>query len=176
VAYLDFAAIKEEVSIEEAVHRLGLDLKKTKNQFRGECPTCKEGGERALCVTPSKNAFYCFGGKKGGDVIELVAHIKECGAKEAAQFLVGPVPKEKKPTKSPPSEGKGFTKLDYIQSDHEAVEAVGFNPEDAERIGCGYAPRGVLRGHVAVPIRMDDGKLIGYLGVTEALLPPKWQF
>ena len=46
--------------------------------------------------------------------------------------------------------------------------------EDAERLGWGYAPRGVLRGKVAIPIRTDDGTLCGYVGVTEVALPPKW--
>lgn len=171
MAYLDFQAIKDEIPIEDAVKRLGLDLTKKNNQLRGECPTCKEGGDRALCVTPSKNAFYCFGGKSGGDVIELVAHIQGCGAKEAAQFLMGSVPKEKKKEAE-----RGFKPLDYLDPDHEAVTAVGFDPEDAKSLGVGYAPRGVLRGTVAVPVRLEDGTLAGYLGVTEATLPGSWRF
>ena len=37
-----------------------------------------------------------------------------------------------------------------------------------------YAPRGTLRGTVAVPIRTKDGMLVGYIGITEAKLPPRW--
>jgi hypothetical protein len=33
-----------------------------------------------------------------------------------------------------------------------------------------------MRGTVAVPIRLEDGTLAGYIGVTEIeKLPPKWQ-
>ncbi len=47
--------------------------------------------------------------------------------------------------------------------------------EDAERIGVGYAKRGVMRGTVAIPVRLDDGTLIGYIGIEDAVLPPRWQ-
>jgi hypothetical protein len=36
------------------------------------------------------------------------------------------------------------------------------------------ANRGIMRGHVAVPIRLQDGTLAGYIGITEAKLPPRW--
>ena len=31
-----------------------------------------------------------------------------------------------------------------------------------------------MRGFVAVPIRLEDGTLAGYIGITEATLPPRW--
>jgi hypothetical protein len=54
------------------------------------------------------------------------------------------------------------------------VDAVGFDPETAKALGIGYASKGLMRGTVAVPIRLEDGTLTGYLGITEAKLPPKW--
>jgi hypothetical protein len=45
----------------------------------------------------------------------------------------------------------------------------------AQALGIGYAPRGVLRGTVAVPLRKADGAIAGYVGLTEITkLPPKW--
>ena len=89
--FIDFGELKERVRIEDAIPKLGLHLKQRNGQWRGPCPVCQTGGDRALVVTPAKQAFYCFGGKTGGDVIALVAHIRDCGMKEAADFLLGTV-------------------------------------------------------------------------------------
>ena len=72
--FIDFAALKDRVPIEDAIRKLDLDLKERNGQWRGPCPACKSGGERALVITPAKQAFYCFGAKTGGDVIALAAH------------------------------------------------------------------------------------------------------
>ena len=41
----------------------------------------------------------------------------------------------------------------------------------AEKHGLGYAPKGILRGTVAIPFRDEQGNLLGYIGITEAKLP-----
>jgi hypothetical protein len=42
--------------------------------------------------------------------------------------------------------------------------------------GIGYAGKGLMRGTIAVPIRLEDGTLVGYIGVTEIeKIPSKWQ-
>jgi hypothetical protein len=70
----------------------------------------------------------------------------------------------------------GLQPLAYLEADHPAVEAAGFNPEEAQAIGIGFAGRGMMRGTVAVPIRDEHGTLLGYIGVTEARCPPKGFF
>lgn len=175
MSYIDFEEVKAANPIGEVVERLGLDLKKSGKQFRGKCPS-GEGGARALVITPDKGVWYSFGLKRGGDVLALVQLVNDCSLKEAAQFLLeGTVPLEKA-KKSSPKRGseRGFAPLDYLQPEHDAVDAVGFPVEVAEIIGIGFAPRGILRGQVAVPIRTDDGTLVGYIGIEEAVLPPKW--
>jgi len=177
--FLDFETIKKQNPIEQVADQLGLQLSKRGNQLRGECPS-GDGGDRAFVITPSKQAWYSFAKSTGGDVIALVSFVNGVTAKEAAQFLhdLSTVPEKKANTpssnKSKPSEG--FKPLEYLRSDHEAVSALGFDPNDAEKIGIGYSPRGLMRGMVAIPIRIADGSLIGYIGVTEAKLPPQWQF
>jgi hypothetical protein len=48
-------------------------------------------------------------------------------------------------------------------------------PKDtAEALGIGYAPKGMMKGYVAIPIRLPTGELIGYIGVTEAKLPKEF--
>ncbi|MEO0568816.1 MAG: CHC2 zinc finger domain-containing protein [Pseudomonadota bacterium] len=172
--FIDFEEVKAANPIAEVAERLGLELKKAGNALRGPCPS-GEGGERALAITPSKGVWYSFGLNKGGDVLALVQLVQDCTIKEAAQFLNGAPPLEKTERSSPERGAeRGFAPLDYLQSDHPAVEALGLEPEDAETVGIGYAPRGVLRGTIAIPVRLNDGTLAGYIGVTEAKLPPKW--
>lgn len=172
--FLDFEEIKANNAIETVAEQLGIELKKSGASLRGKCPVCESSGDRNMAVTPTKGVWYCFTAAKGGDVLALVAHVQGCSVKEAAQWLSGPQPaKEKKGEKKP---DKGFAPLDYLAHDHEAVVALGFEPDDAERLGIGYAPRGVLRGTVAVPVRLADGTLSGYIGIQDATLPPSWRF
>jgi len=181
--FIDFVALKERVRIENAADLLGLRLTKSGNQLRGPCPICKTGGDRALAITPAKNLFYCFGSQSGGDQIQLAAHVRNCKLTEAAELLggtsttvqststVSTVSKEH--ATSPPHEKGPLKPLDYLEPDHPAVEAAGFDPIEARALGIGYASKGLMRGTVAVPIRDETGALLGYIGVTEARLPPK---
>lgn len=109
-------------------------------------------------------------------MLALVQLVNDCDVKEAAQFLAGkePLEKAKEPTSERGAE-RGFRPLTYLEPDHAAVEALGLEAKDATSLGIGYAPRGILRGTVAVPIRTADGILAGYIGITEAKLPPKWE-
>jgi hypothetical protein len=189
--FIDFAELKSRVSIEEAASKLGLELTKSGAQLRGPCKACGTGGSRALVITPSRSLFYCFAATKGGDQIALVAHAKGFGTieqpdvKRAAEWLGGTstvkgtsdgtststVSKER--ATAPQNQKAGLNPLDYLQADHEAVIAAGFDPDEAAALGIGYAGKGLMRGTVAVPIRDDTGTLLGYIGVTEARCPPK---
>jgi hypothetical protein len=167
--FLDFEEIKASVSLEDAAKRLGLELKAANGALRGKCPVCEATSDRNLVLTPGKG-YYCFADGKGGDVIALAAHIRKCSPKDAAQFLVGNTVPEKRLDKS----SEGFRELDYLETEHPAIDAVGFPHEVAEALGIGHAPRGVLKGTVAVPLRLPGGKLVGYIGITDAKLPNKW--
>lgn len=180
--FVDFAQVKENVSFTDAIQYLDLAMKKAGNQWRGSCPACN-GGERSLVLTEGRG-FYCFDNKAGGDVIALAAHIKGLKTKEAAQWLAEQAgivqvhststPRSKVPVSQPESE-QGFKPLAYLEPEHEAVIAIGFDPEVAKTLGIGYAPRGILRGTVAVPVRDEHGVLKGYIGIESALLPADFQ-
>jgi hypothetical protein len=45
-----------------------------------------------------------------------------------------------------------FSPLDYLEADHITVEAFGLSQETAEALGIGYAPKGMMKGYVAIPI------------------------
>ena len=41
----------------------------------------------------------------------------------------------------------------------------------AKALGIGFCSKGVLGGYVAVPLRLPDGTVAGYIGVQEVKLP-----
>ena len=174
-SFVNFEEVKARVSFEQAAQMLKLQLKKaTGNQFRCPCPACPKAGERALVITPDKG-FYCWGVRKGGDVIALAAHVMGISTKEAAAFLAGD--QEHRAPTIPESEsvqesGRTLSPLTYLDPDHEAVQAVGFDAGFAKKHGIGYASKGLMRGTVAVPFRDEHGNLLGYVGATELVLPP----
>lgn len=173
-SFIDFAALKERVTVEEAIPLLGLSLKNRNGQWRGPCPACNSGGDRALVVTLAKNAFYCFAIKKGGDVIAFAAHIRDCNVKEAAAFLTGigeegessdsktvsnTVPEERKK-----EDVRSLQPLAYLEPDHEDILALGLDEAICRQFEAGYAPKGIMRGRLAIPIHDPDGALVAYCG------------
>lgn len=176
--FINFEVVKASVKIADVADALGFDLKEKNNQLRGSCIVCEKGGPRAFCITPEKERFYCFGCQTGGDCIALAAHVKGVHPKEAAFWIAEHfgIHSEEKKQQVEHTEISGFRELDYLEPEHEAVEALGIEPDVARAIGCGYAKRGVMRGTVAWPVRLPDGTLIAYVGLTDiAKLPPKWQ-
>ena len=173
--FIDFQEIKKTVTIEQAAALLGLQLKASGQQMRGPCPACKAGGDRALVITPAKQAFYCFGSGQGGDVIGLAAHIRNCTMKEAAEFLSGTggnqpaLPGSTGQVRSegvtvPENKKAGLNPLSYLQPEHKAVQALGISPETCSHFGAGYAPKGIMRGRLAIPIHDTKGQLLAYCG------------
>jgi DNA primase len=188
--FVDFTALKDAVSFAQAIELLDLRLKLAGNRFRGACPVCKSAGDRALVITTDRG-FFCFGVKKGGDQIALAAHVLDLPTKEAAIELAtraGIVPSSGRKSTStststnrstvPESEGGGGSKLSplpYLEPDADMVVALGFDPKFAAEHGIGYAPRGVVRGSVAIPFRDEHGTLLGYFGVQDlTYLPPSF--
>jgi DNA primase len=179
--FVDFAALKEALTIAQVVDMLGLKMKGN-DQMRSSCPQCRTGGERALAVNITKASFYCFSDGKGGDLISLTAHIRGCSQREAAQELAEhfriaqPKQEEAPKPQATTTAGGGMKPLDGLEHDHPAVEAVGFDPTDAEALGIGFCSKGIMRGLVAVPIRLENGDIAGYLGLNDiAKLPPQWR-
>lgn len=165
--FIDFQDVKKNHPIDKVAERLGLKLTRHQHMLRGKCPS-GQGNERALVITPDKGVWYSFAKDTGGDVIALVAFVKGIETKEAAAWIVSG-------DEAPQAESQGFQELSYLDAEHASVFAIGMNEEAAKALGIGYAPKGVLRGTVAFPIRHKDGRLAGYIGVTEAKLPPKWE-
>jgi len=170
---IDFAELKQRVNIEEAADMLGIKLKKSGPQLRGQCPICKDNSDRAFVITPAKGLYYCFGKcGKGGDAITMAANVRKCSLREAAEFLAGKSGGSAPPAKndgsrhdSPqPMTEKGLKPLDYLQASHEAVQGLGVSSETCAQFGAGFAAKGIMRGRLAIPIHARDGTLLAYCG------------
>lgn len=184
MSFVDFAAIKQAVPIEKGAQLLGLELTQHKDQLRGPCPACGSGGKRALVITPAKRAFYCFAGHTGGDVISLVAHIRGNGMKEAASFLDEGQGRGTSVSSSPEERVRGgeraqgaISPLTYLQPEHHLVQEAGLLPETCAAFGAGYAPKGIMRGRLAIPIHdSGSGGLVAYAGYCLKGEGPDWLF
>jgi DNA primase len=193
--FIDFAEIRERLPIDEVARMLSnkVKWKETSNRLDGRCPI--HGGE--IVVTPSAGLFNCTGSledKTGGDCIGLYAHIMQMRMYDAAKALAEKIgmlqsstvkstsnsdstvgkkqatpPKNEKAGANPPTNLENIAAR--LQSEHEAVSAVGFDTEIAKELGIGYDPKGFLRGYVAIPIRTVDGELKGFIGIKEAKIP-----
>lgn len=131
-------------------------MKKAGNQLRGACPV-GNGGDRSLVITPEKENWYCFSPKckYGGGSLELIAHVHRISLREAALALQEHLyPKQE------------LKELDYLQPEHEAVQALGIPVHQAKALGVGFAPRGTMIKRVLIPIRNHQGKLTGYIGIA----------
>lgn len=195
VPYLDFQAIKRSYSIDEIMSMTGLPFRKDGKSYRCECPV-HGGGKRGLVVSPNERdekgdvgVFYCFGEKAGGDRVALLTHVraskpyavfKELAERRPAVPDLEPSPAPIKVPEEKEKEGgveRGFKPLPYLTFDDPAVLALGIPPEVAEATGLGFAPRGLHRGRVAIPLRLADGAIVGYISIeanTSVQLPPRW--
>lgn len=167
---IDFAGIKARVSLEQVMELLDLRLKRSGNQFRGTCPI--HGGDpRSLAVTPEEG-WYCHQSGKGGDCIALYAHIRECNNYDAAAALSQhfriETSKPAAPEKTAKTAGNSgeLQPLAYLEVEHEILELLGLSPAVCKALGAGYAPKGIMLGRIAIPLRLEGGKLIGYLGIA----------
>lgn len=183
-AVLNFHDIKSAVSIEQVGAWLGVETKKEGSQLRGPCPVCDDpDNHRVLALTPSKQLYFnhCAKHRGGGDCIQLASFVLGISQKDAAQEINKHFRATTPENKPVPTPDDVLKPLDYLQADHELCTRYGFSKEACERIGAGYASKGILRSRFLLPVRLPDGKLIGYIGVNDALepmikLPPSWKW
>jgi DNA primase len=177
--FVDFAELKTRVSIEQALPVLGLNLLPHGGQYRGPCPVCKSGGDRALVVTPAKGLFYCFAAKIGGDVIALTAHIRGTTVKDAADELsrafgivqnsTGTVsksrataPQAQEARKQPAFDPEAYAAR--LDASHASLAPLGISPETLKAWKAGYSNAGTNRGRLAIALHDRDGNILGFAG------------
>lgn len=172
---IDFAKLKECMTIEEvAIGFLQLKVTEEGDSLRAKCPRCEGADNRSLIITPSKGLFYCFKARKGGDSLSLVSHCHDISVKDAAVALSKVyMDGESSESDKPHTEKENcFQPLEYLDHDHALVSELGFK-DIAKLVGIGYAPKGLMRTHVAIPVRDANGNLLGYVGVKGYVKVPK---
>ena len=117
-------------------------------------------------------------------MITLASLVRGCTPREAAEFLAeksGLITPATNSSNSSPQptlvEGK-LKPLDYLQAEHEAVQTLGVSLETATHFGAGFAPKGIMRGRLAIPLHDSSGILLAYCGralkgESPAMLFPK---
>ena len=98
--------------------------------------------------------------------------MRDCDAKTAAQWIAdstGTIPQNTTvPRKGtvPQEQKAGFNPLTYLEASHESLAGLDVAASTFEAFGAGYAPKGILRGRLAIPIHSRDGVLLAYCGRT----------
>ncbi len=93
-----------------------------------------------------------------------------------------PAPQSAPAAKESPYNGQAdnvLTPLSHLVFESEHVQQLGFDAATAVALGIGFASKGMMRGRVAVPLRTDTGKLVGYLGIApgcDVKLPTSFKF
>jgi DNA primase len=199
--FVSFAEVKRAVTMEAVLARYELleGLTRKGANLAGPCLFCKGKSQRQFQVNLVKNAWYCFGCKEGGNVLDFVAKREGVSVRAAALkldswFELGlaeespraesrPAPAEAPPptAEAVPAENPplAFT-LKTLDPRHASLEALGLGAETIDRFGAGYCAKGLLKGRMAIPIHDRHGELLAYVGLAleeEApryLFPPKF--
>lgn len=175
---LNFAELKQRISIVQGAKLLGLTLTEDGQTLRCACPVC-EGDDRTLSFLEEPNTFKCFKSGKYGSVLDLVCHVKQIGLREAGQWLNAVVDEMKNiEAEEQPDLLAPLEKLPQLDPNDDEVKGIGLKPEVAEKVGVGVAKKGVLRGKIGVPLYMD-GEIVGFMGIpkgTEVWLPKNLQY
>lgn len=169
---VDFRALKE-ITLEQAIAFL-TELKLYKregDQLRFPCPACGGDNKRALSIH-TVNGFKCFAAdKKGSDAVALVAHARRISQYDAGRLLqdhfLGSEKRAPSPAQKVEQDGRGeLQALDYLVHEHPVADMLGLSAATLEALGGGFAPKGTMAGRLLIPLRMEDGRLVGYLGIA----------
>ena len=201
--FVSFAEVKRAVSMEAVLSRYevlaGLSPKGA--NLVGACPFCKTGSARQFQVSLAKNAWYCFGCKQGGNVLDFVAKKENLSLFAAALALderfelglAGGAPRADPPSlgaappaahaETLPAENPPLTfTLKTLDPLHLSLAGLELQPSTIERFGAGYCTKGLLKGRLAIPVYNRGGELVAYAGLAVGeddspryLFPPKFQ-
>ncbi len=204
--FIPFAEVKRAVSLEAILSRYELldGLTRKGMNLAGPCPFCKGASGRQFQVNLVKNAWYCFGCKAGGNILDFVAKkegvtirtaalkidswfelgLVEEKEKQHAEGLAAPAEARAASPEVPPAAQEtlptsnlplAFT-LKTLDPNHESLAALGFGTETLERFGAGYCARGLLKGRLAIPVHSARGELLAYVGLALENETPRYLF
>lgn len=170
---VSFREVKAAVSMRLVLEDYGVLEKlrrSSREQYRGRCPIHRGEGRDAFHAHLGKNVFHCFACGAGGNVLDLVAELKQCSAREAAlrlqrRYVAGgwaaAPPSEPGKDKPVTEKREGNPVLPFplpLIANHPYVSERGLSPETAFRFEIGYhAGPGIMARRLAIPIRDEHG-------------------
>jgi DNA primase len=185
--FVSFAEVKRAVPMESVLahYELLTALTHKGRNLAGPCPFCKGKSQRQFQVNLEKNAWYCFGCKAGGNVLDFVARREGLDVRGAALALsrwfelrlaegapaapppslpagAPEVPEEASCRENPPLT---FT-LKTLDAGHPNLANLGLGAPTLSLFGAGYCTKGLLKGRLAIPVHNADGDLVAYAGLA----------
>ncbi|MBW8878581.1 MAG: hypothetical protein JF614_26790 [Acidobacteria bacterium] len=192
--FVSFVEVKQAVTMEAVLTRYGFfeNLSRKGKNLAGLCPFCKGRSVRQFQVNPVKNAWYCFGCKAGGNILDFVAKHEGVSVRTAALklnswFELGLAEEAERPSapsapaetpkvaeepplateETLPAENPPLTfTLKTLDPNHAELAALGIGTETIERFGAGYCAKGLMKGRLAIPIHSSRGELLAYAGLA----------
>jgi 5S rRNA maturation endonuclease (ribonuclease M5) len=198
--WVDFAAIKENVDIEQVLKHYRVRLKRVRKDYlRGLCPLPTHGSEQSresFGVDTGRNVWACHSasccqarrGKVGGNILDLVACMEACSIREAALRLRtwSETPGETGLADQLVSKGtragrrqESLASLPFTLrlQWHPYLEQRGILWQTAAWFGVGhYGGSGFLRERIVFPIHDERGQLVAYAGRTMDGREPRYLF
>jgi DNA primase len=192
--WIDFTALKRQVSITDVLARYGLLAglnEKKPGRLVGPCPIHGGKNGTSFNVDLEKNVFHCFSQCGGGNVLDLVVKIEKCSIRDAGEKLsdwfglkfdrpkrntasnaTAFTAQSAAPTPSPlPRQAGGSAPnppleraLKDLNPDHPYLVTRGLTIPTIKTFEIGYCTRGLMRGRIAVPIHDEHGTLLAYAG------------
>ena len=207
--FVDFKEVKEHASIEGVLARYHVQLRRVnKHSLRGKCPLPTHSStesKESFCVQVEKKIWSCQSqscvgardGKKGGNVLDLVALMESCSVRDAAIKLrdwFAPVAATASHSQPTPTSAKkeelvaekkegsesGNKPLTFTLKDvdpsHAYFKHRGIREETARHFGVGYFPgKGSMAGRVVIPIHNEREELVAYAGRSIDNSEPKYK-
>lgn len=205
-AWVDFKAVKQGVSMEMALARYGIRLRRISREYlRGACPLPthqSRSSTQSFTVNTERNIWSCQsasciavrGGSVGGNVLDFVAVMDGCSIRDAALSLHYAFSHAASPSKhcqerrarasfqgAYRSHKGTHTPLTFVLSGidcrHPYVAGRGINSDVARLFGVGhYAGPGIMSGRIVIPIHSPEGALVAYAGRTIDGREPRYRF
>ena len=191
--WIDFTALKRQVSIRDVLSRYGLLAglqEKKPGRLVGPCPIHGGKNGTSFNVDLEKNVFHCFSQCGGGNLLDLVVKLEKCSIRDAGEKIAdwfdlkferartsaGKATESKvqstSPTPSPPSRPTGDSdsnpplerELKDLNPDHPYLVTRGLTIPTIKTFGIGYCTRGLMRGRAAFAIHDEHGTALAYGG------------
>jgi len=188
---VDFRAIKAALTMEQLLRHYGLldKFKRSGDNLSGPCPIHKGSNPTQFRVSLSKNLWNCFSEcKHGGNALDFIAKMESVDIHAAALkatewfnlttegFAHGDeesdvpeksapktVSKAMEPEPARPNAPLKF-RLEKLEQDHPYLLERGLSLETVIDFGLGYCTKGVMQGHIAIPIHNVKGEVVAYAG------------